>query len=234
MWHSKFCKLFRTARYHSHSISKPTIWACIAFRKLDYISSAQWDSSISIFTARKRSLGQSNIFSSVYQEFCSQVGGGVCLSACWDTTTPRTMHPLGPDTPPDQGPPLRSACWEIRSTSGRYACYWNAILYFRVYDHSSYYENFLLIYFLPVHSDFSLIPLLTNEFSIFSIESQKILLQLKIGKFCAYREKLEAKGNRPNLLYNTQQCCHAVNLIGWQLPEIKFLHLPFPGNVIEK
>ena len=44
------------------------------------------------------------------------VHGGVCLSACWDT-------PLGAD------PPLRSACWEIRSTSGRYASYWNAILF---------------------------------------------------------------------------------------------------------
>ena len=35
-------------------------------------------------------------------------GGGVCLSACWDTTTPReqtpprTRHPPGADTPPDQ------------------------------------------------------------------------------------------------------------------------------------
>ena len=35
---------------------------------------------------------------------------------------PRTRHPPGPGTP------LRSACWEIRSTSGRYASYWNSIL----------------------------------------------------------------------------------------------------------
>ena len=27
-------------------------------------------------------------------------------------------------------PPLHSACWEVRSTSGRYASYWNAILVF--------------------------------------------------------------------------------------------------------
>ena len=34
--------------------------------------------------------------------------------------------------PPWQGrPPLCSACWEIRSTSGRYASYWNAILFIK-------------------------------------------------------------------------------------------------------
>ena len=54
-----------------------------------------------LVTARKRSLGQGNIFRSVCQEFCPQ--GGVCLSACWDTHT----HPLGVDTPPiaDTPPP---------------------------------------------------------------------------------------------------------------------------------
>ena len=35
-----------------------------------------------IFTARKRSLGQGNIFTSVYQEFCSQGGGGCLLRGC--------------------------------------------------------------------------------------------------------------------------------------------------------
>ena len=37
--------------------------------------------------------------------------------------SPRTTgrHPLPP--------PQRSACWEIRATSGRYASYWNAILF---------------------------------------------------------------------------------------------------------
>ena len=42
-------------------------------------------------TARKRSLGQGNIFSSVCQEFRSWEG--VCLSACWDTTPPLSRHP---------------------------------------------------------------------------------------------------------------------------------------------
>ena len=44
----------------------------------------------------------------------------------------------GPGTPPSQGPgtppgtrytPLISAWWEIRTTSGRYASYWNAFLF---------------------------------------------------------------------------------------------------------
>ena len=73
-----------------------------------------------LITARKRSLGQGNIFTPV----CHSVHRGVCLSACWDTTPPPppqdeahpqdqaqptgTRHPLGPDTHPqgqDTHPP---------------------------------------------------------------------------------------------------------------------------------
>ena len=96
-------------------------------------------------------------------------GGGVCLSACWDTPPweqtppqehmpPRSRHPPwsrnppGADTPPgaytpwsrhphppgsrppradthtpEQTPPPGADC-SIRSTSGRYASYWNAFL----------------------------------------------------------------------------------------------------------
>ena len=89
------------------------------------------DWNTAIFTARKRSLEQGNIFSSMCQEFCSQ--WGVCLSACWDTTPLDQVPPLDQAPPPrsrhPHPPPLCSACWEIRSTSGRYASYWNAILY---------------------------------------------------------------------------------------------------------
>ena len=54
-------------------------------------------------------------------------------------THPSTMHPppQNAPTPPDhtptpptmQPPPRHRACWEIRSTRGRYASYWNAILF---------------------------------------------------------------------------------------------------------
>ena len=59
-----------------------------------------------LVTARKRSLGQGNIFAPV----CHSVHGGVCLSACWDTTPPPgadTPGPAPPKTrhPPDQAPP---------------------------------------------------------------------------------------------------------------------------------
>ena len=42
-----------------------------------------------------------------------------------EQTNPRTRgrHPLGPCTP------QRSACWEVQATSGRYASYWNVILF---------------------------------------------------------------------------------------------------------
>ena len=80
--------------------------------------------------------------------------GEVCLSACWDTTPPRSRNPpkqAPPDSrhPPraetsseqapllEQTPPQQAAlrsrpCWEIRSTRGRYASYWNAILFSNV------------------------------------------------------------------------------------------------------
>ena len=90
---------------------------------------------ISLFTARKRSLGQGNIFRSVCQEFCLQRG------STWHPQT-RYTPPPGPGTPPgtrytprtrytpwDQVHPPCRACCEIRSTRGRYASYWNALLW---------------------------------------------------------------------------------------------------------
>ena len=104
-------------------------------------------------TARKRSLGQGNIFIGVCQEFCSQ-GGSLpqCMLGCHppgadtlsppgaDTPPPReqTHHPPGSrhttppgaDTPPPREQTPRSrAFYEIRSTRGRYASYWNAFLF---------------------------------------------------------------------------------------------------------
>ena len=62
-----------------------------------------------LFTARKRSLGEGNIFRSVCQEFCPQWGGGeVCLSACWDTLPGPGTSP-GPGTPPGAGTPRDQA-----------------------------------------------------------------------------------------------------------------------------
>ena len=74
------------------------------------------------------------IFSQV--SVCPQ--GGVYLSACWDIppqeqTPPLGPDPPGPDPPWDQTPPgadtPRKTDFSIRSTSGRYASYWNALLF---------------------------------------------------------------------------------------------------------
>ena len=50
-------------------------------------------------------------------------------------TAPQEQNPPRADTPtpPDQAPPRDQACWEIWSTSRRYASYWNAILFFYYY-----------------------------------------------------------------------------------------------------
>ena len=75
---------------------------------------------------------------------CDSVHKGVCLSACWDTPCqedplwqgdPWERDPPGKETPLARRPPsketlpLRTACWEIWSTSGWYASYWNVILF---------------------------------------------------------------------------------------------------------
>ena len=73
---------------------------------------------ISIFTARKRSLGQGNIFSSVCQEFCSQ-GEGVP----GQVPTPGRYTPPGAGTPPPgQVHPLlgRYTPWAGTPSPGRY------------------------------------------------------------------------------------------------------------------
>ena len=107
----------------------------------------------SILLPAATKLGQGNIFTSVCQEFCPGGGEGVCLSACWDTPpwtrhppdqappktrhpssrdqarpSPRTRHPPGPGRPPEAAAPPREADCSIRSTSGRYASYWNTFL----------------------------------------------------------------------------------------------------------
>ena len=63
------------------------------------------DLVVVIFTARKRSLGQGNIFTQFVILF---TGGGVCLSACLDTTTPREQTPPRADPPWSRPPPAQS------------------------------------------------------------------------------------------------------------------------------
>ena len=88
-------------------------------------------------------LGQGNIFTgvcdSVNRGGSASVHAGIPQPPCsgtmhpWDHAPPPqdhaplppgTMHPPGPCTPS-----RRRACREIRSTRGRYASYWNAILF---------------------------------------------------------------------------------------------------------
>ena len=57
---------------------------------------------------------------------------------------PRQLHPLGRYTPQQVHPPGSSACWEIRATSGRYASYWNAFLFYISFIHDG--QSFRVIY----------------------------------------------------------------------------------------
>ena len=110
--------------------------------------------NISCHYRPQRSCGQGNVFTGV----CLSTGGGVCLSAAGMPYPPgpgrpppgpgrppgtrqtppgaRQTHP-GPGRPPlgtgrpplGTGRPPREADSSIRSTSGRYASYWNAFLF---------------------------------------------------------------------------------------------------------
>ena len=102
-----------------------------------------------LITAHKRSLRRLCFYTCL--SFCPQ-GGGVCLSACWDTIPHRSRHPPGSrlpradspgaDSPPSQSrhppeadSPPRSIhplgavhAGRYGQKGGRYASYWNAIL----------------------------------------------------------------------------------------------------------
>ena len=66
-------------------------------------------------------LGQGNAFTGI----CDSVHGG-------SASVHAGIPPPGAAPPPGADPPPKSrACWEIRSTRGRYASYWNAFLLFR-------------------------------------------------------------------------------------------------------
>ena len=84
-------------------------------------------------------LGQGYVFTRI----CDSVHGGGGLSHCILGYTPRDQRQAPPPRdqrhapprdqrqapPPGSRHPQHSACWEIRATSGRYASYWNAILF---------------------------------------------------------------------------------------------------------
>ena len=66
-----------------------------------------------------------------------------CMLRCHTPPPPGSRHPPEADTPPPQkhtpprsrppleaDPPPHKACWEIRSTHGRYASYWDAFLFY--------------------------------------------------------------------------------------------------------
>ena len=151
-----FCTFVMALSPSRHTLSPYTQSLLLAFIPVFSLTLARWPMASSfyqwrvIFTARKRSLGQGNIFSSVCQEFCSRGGG------TWAGTPPGQVHPPGRYTPqagtppwagtppgrytplgrytpqagtppgrytPRAGTPQSSACWEIQATSGQHASY---------------------------------------------------------------------------------------------------------------
>ena len=138
---SKHFPGIQNAVYGCGRVESSTTWQELKFDPSEelvaVVNPSRGGLGMNFITARKRNLGQGNIFSSVCQEFCSQWGGSASVHAGIPHPLPPgadphpgTRHPPGPGPSADQTPPsLRSACLEIRSTSGRYAFYWNAILF---------------------------------------------------------------------------------------------------------
>ena len=120
--------------------NKPSQWDAvwIKHRTLSSVSQSKW----LLPTATK--LGQGNIFTSVCQEFCPQ-GGRVSASVHAGIhplpPSPQEQTPSGADppgqTPPGEQTPPREADCSIRSTSGRYASYWNAFLFETIFGWNS-------------------------------------------------------------------------------------------------
>ena len=84
-----------------------------------------------VFLPPARKLGQGNVFTgvchSVHRGGCASVHAGIPPGTSPPGPGPPGADPPQPGTPQQQTPRSR-ACWEIRSTNGRYASYWNAIL----------------------------------------------------------------------------------------------------------
>ena len=95
-----------------------------------------------LITARKRSLGQGNIFTRVCQEFCSQ--GGLVPGGGWSWGA--WLGGVGVPGPggvcsrgvPGEEPPLPRDGY----CCGRYASYWNAFLLMWVFDKFHHCEKF--------------------------------------------------------------------------------------------
>ena len=113
------------------------LYLCVCDHK-----SIKHTASFVFVTARKRSLGRLCFYTCLSVILFTRG----CLPQCMLTYTPQgadpprkqtphtSRHPPGADTPREvdtpreADPPLRSACWEIRATSGWYPSYWNAYL----------------------------------------------------------------------------------------------------------
>ena len=68
----------------------------------------------------------------IFSEACvknSVHGGGLPHCMLGYPTAPPRADPPGAEPPLSRHPTGSSACWEIWATSGRYASYWNAILF---------------------------------------------------------------------------------------------------------
>ena len=78
-----------------------------------------------LITARKRSLRRLCFYTCLSVILFTR--GSASVHAGIHTPSPQEQTHRE-QTPWEQTPPLRSACWEIRSTSGRYASYLNAYL----------------------------------------------------------------------------------------------------------
>ena len=123
--------------HYQDETNQQTCKPCPSGTKLQALGATSANQCIAtgVITARKRSLGQGNIFASV----CHSVHRGGAPGQVHTRYTPQNqVPPRTPPTPWDQvhsprnrytPPPLSSACWEIRTTSGRYAFYWNAFLF---------------------------------------------------------------------------------------------------------
>ena len=120
-----FAEYLNELRYSSHIVGKvsyhpcrPALlaWCIFLFLPTFFHIFSLRNISLLIITARKRSLGQGNVFSSVCQEFCSWGRLPQCMLGYHHHTPPGSRHP--PRYPPEQAPP-REQTLPLRVHAGR-------------------------------------------------------------------------------------------------------------------
>ena len=106
-----------------------TVFGIYSGADLGFAGGGGWGTT-TYYYRPQRSCGQGYVFTRVCDSVHRGGGGSPCPGGWGRENAP---GPGRPPSPPDQATPPREADSRIRSTSGRYASYWNAFLFGQIF-----------------------------------------------------------------------------------------------------